>query len=97
MLGSLGDQASMEAFRFRAASSRRIEVNAHPGVVADIGTTGEGPNVVTWLVGDDLVLRVFSQGLSPETLIEVARSAEIVVGGSWQALRDEFDPGTCWL
>ena len=48
LLGSLGDRSAMEAFRFRAASSRRIEVNGMPGVVADIGTTGRAR---TWSLG----------------------------------------------
>ena len=76
VLGSTGDLAAMEAFRFRAATSERIEVQGHPGVAADVGEAGRGPFVVTWLAEDDLVLRLFSFDLGTDRLRAIAETVE---------------------
>ena len=95
LLGASGDAASMHAFRFRAASSATTEVNGRPGVIADIGVPDDPRHLVTWLVDDALILRVFSLRLGPEALLEVARSTEFVPQADWADLRDAYDPATC--
>ncbi len=95
LLGAAGDAASMNAFRFRAASSTATEVNGYPGVVADIGIPEDPRHIVTWLVDDSLILRVFSLRLGPDELLEVARSATFVPEDEWGELRAAFDPATC--
>ena len=64
----------MEAFRFRAARSERIDVQGRPGVAADVGRDGNGPYVVTWLADDDVVLRLFSFDLGTDRLRDVAET-----------------------
>jgi hypothetical protein len=88
LLGSFGDEVAMEAFRFRAASSQRIDVNGRPGISADVSPDGKGPFLVTWLAQDNLVLRLFSFALEPEALVDVARSAELVTDDVWATLID---------
>lgn len=95
VLGAVGDLASMQAFRFRAASSEIVDVSGSPGVAADIGDSGEGPHVVSWLVEDELILRVFSFELGSDELLDRARSVERVDGEAWDDLRSRFDPATC--
>lgn len=95
LLGAEGDAASMEAFRFRAASSEVVDVNGSPGISADIGPEGTGPRVVSWLVGDDLILRIFSFRLSRTELLDLATQVRLVDGDEWQDLRAEFDPALC--
>lgn len=95
LLGAAGDEASMNAFRFRAASSTPLEINGHPGVVADIGVPGDSRNIVTWLVDGELILRVFSLTLPQEELLEIARTTVAVDEADWADLRAAFDPATC--
>ena len=95
LLGAAGDEASMNAFRFRAADSSPVEINGSPGVVADIGVPGDSRNIATWLVDGELILRVFSLTLGQDDLVEIARSAVFVDEGDWADLREAFDPATC--
>ena len=95
LLGAAGDEASMNAFRFRAADSTPVEINGSPGVVADIGVPGDSRNIATWLVDGELILRVFSLTLGQDELVEIARSAVFVDEDDWAELRDAFDPATC--
>lgn len=95
LLGAAGDEASMNAFRFRAADSTPVEINGSPGVVADIGVPGDSRNIATWLVDGELILRVFSLTLGQDELVEIARTAVLVDEDEWAGLRDEFDPATC--
>lgn len=95
LLGAAGDAASMNAFRFGAATAVAVDVAGWPGVVADIGSTGDGPHVVSWLVDDELILRVFSFRLGPDRLVELARGAREVTGAEWAELVEAFDPATC--
>lgn len=95
LLGTTGDAVSMEAFRFRASASERVSVGGAPGVAADIGSTGEGPFVVSWLADDGLILRVFSFVIAPPDLLPVAQSARRVDGAEWRDLLEEFEPGSC--
>jgi hypothetical protein len=91
LLGSDGDRASMEAFRFRALTSSRVTVGDAPGVVADLGPTGDGPWVVTWTPTDGVILSIFSFALQPDALMEVAQSVRRVEGEQWQAMRSQTD------
>lgn len=95
LLGTTGDAASMEAFRFRAGESGRIEVGGRPGVSADIGSSGEGPFVVSWLAEDGLILRVFSFVIPREELAVVAANVTRVAGEEWTDLRAEFELSGC--
>lgn len=95
LLGSTGDEASMEAFRFRVPESRRVDVAGAPGVTADLGVDGGGPWVVSWIPEDGLILRVFSFRIEPPELIDVAAGARRVAGDEWHALQDDFDPSRC--
>lgn len=95
LLGSQGDAASMEAFRFRASESSRVNVGGRLGVGADIGAEGEGPWVVSWLQEDDLILRLFSFELQPEQLLPLAESVRRVDGGEWSTLQDDFGDQIC--
>ncbi len=95
VLGAAGDHASMQAFRFRAATSATMDVDGSPGVVADIGATGEGPHVVSWLVGGELILRVFSFELPPDDLVTQARAVERVAADEWDELRSRFGQAIC--
>ncbi|MEM7287285.1 MAG: hypothetical protein AAF480_13110 [Actinomycetota bacterium] len=95
LLGAAGDEASMNAFRFRAADSTPVEINGSPGVVADVGVPGDSRNIATWLVDGELILRVFSLTLGQDQLVEIARSAVFVGEDEWADLRAAFDPATC--
>lgn len=95
LLGSNGDSALAEAYRFRAAASTRVDVNGSPGVVAEMGSSGDGPNVVSWLVDGTLILRLFSRSIPPEQLLTVARTVRRADGTEWADLRARLDPGNC--
>ncbi|MFV2038688.1 MAG: hypothetical protein ACC660_00425 [Acidimicrobiales bacterium] len=95
LLGSAGDATLAEAFRFRAAVSERVDVNGFPGVVADVGSSGAGPYVVSWLVNDALLVRLFSRSIQPDDLLTVARGVRRIDGSEWDELRGDFDPGNC--
>jgi len=97
LLGSTGDAASMEAFRFRVPTSNRIDVGGVSGVTADLGVDGGGPWVVSWMPHEGLVLRVFSFRISPPELTAIAAAARRVEGSEWADLQDEFDPSVCAL
>ena len=95
LLGNEGTAAELDAFRFRASSSQRIAVGGRTGVAADIGPGGVGPWVVTWVVEDDLTLRLFSFALEPDALQRVAESVDVVAGDDWLELIAEHDPPSC--
>lgn len=95
LLGSSGDSTLAEAFRFRAATSERVEVSGSPGVSAEVGSSGNGPNVVSWLVDGSLILRLFSFSIPPDELLTVARRVRRVEGTEWADLRARLDPGNC--
>jgi hypothetical protein len=95
LLGTSGDESLLNAFRFRAGLSEVRKINGWPGVVAEVGSDGQGPQVVSWLVDGEVLLRVFSTVLSLEALSSVAQSVRRVGGGEWVELRDTFDPTTC--
>ncbi len=95
LLGSQGDRASLEAFRFRAARSEVIDVNGAFGIAADIGPDDQGPFVVSWLAEDDLILRIFSFIIPTAELEAVAASVERVDGPAWDFLRTDFDVARC--
>ncbi len=95
VLGAAGGLESMQAFRFRAAISEVVDVAGSPGVVADIGGSGEGPHVATWLVEGELIVRVFSFELDADALMALAETVVRVDGAEWDELRSSFDPPTC--
>ena len=72
-------------------------MNGSPGVVAEVGRDDQGPQVVSWLVDGEIILRVFSFRLSVDELFAVAQSVRHVDGEEWADLRANFDPGTCPL
>ena len=94
LLGSDGDAEAMEAFRFRAARSSRIEVNGRPGVVAEVGQDGT-PRVVAWLAEDGLILRLFSFQRSGEELATLAAAATPVTGTAWSEMVDADPDPDC--
>ena len=95
ILGVEGDMASLEAFRFRAAESRRVDIDGGVGVVADIGVDGDGPWVLSWMPEEDLILRMFSFRLDPDELLALEASVTKVGNEAWTGLVDELDPGVC--
>jgi hypothetical protein len=95
LLGASGGFASMEAFRFRAVTSERVEVNGQPGVAANIGTAEQPRQLVSWMADDGLILRVFSLEQSPDAVLAAANSAARVDGDEWDVLKDEFDLQNC--
>lgn len=95
LLGSEGDAVAMEAFRFRAASSERVEVDGRPGIAADVSVDGTGPFLVTWLAEDNLVVRLFSFEQRPDDLAVIAQSAELLTDDAWAELVDAEPADGC--
>jgi len=93
LLGVGGDEASMEAFRFRALSSEAVSVAGDPGVGADMGSGDGGPIVVSWLLEEGVVLRLFSFSIAPGELIDQAQKVRRVEGDEWQALAERHAAG----
>lgn len=95
LLGTTGDRTAMEAFRFRAGFSERRTINGADGVVADIGSDGDGPWVVTWMADDGLILRLFSFVRGIDELAGIAESVAPAGTDQWADIADRFDPPVC--
>lgn len=95
LLGVTGDMASLEAGRFRAAESRRVDVDGGIGVVADIGIDGDGPWTLSWMPEEGVILQMLSFRLGPDELVALEASVTKVGNEAWTGLVDELDPGIC--
>lgn len=95
LLGSAGSFEAMQAFRFRASTSAVVDVGGYPGVSADIGPEGQSRNVVSWIIDDQLILRIFSLAIPRDQLLELARESVRVDGEVWSALKAEFELAQC--
>lgn len=95
LLGVAGDMASLEASRFRAAESRRVEIDGGTGVVSDIGVDGDGPWTLSWMPEEGIVLQMLSFRLGPDELIGLEASVTKVGNDAWPGLVEDLDPGIC--
>jgi hypothetical protein len=95
VLGSAGSFEAMQAFRFRASASEVVDVGGFPGVSADIGGDGQIRNVVSWIVNDEPILRIFSLVVPRDELLELALASVRVDGEAWEDLKREFGLARC--
>ncbi len=95
LFGVAGDADSLEALRFRAADSRRVDIEGGIGVVADVGVDGDGPWLLRWMPEDGLILQMLSFRLGPDELLALEESVTKVGNDAWPGLVEDLDPGTC--
>lgn len=95
LFGVAGDSASLEALRFRAAESRRVEIEGSIGIVADVGVDGDGPWLLRWMPEEGIILQMLSFRLGPDELVALEASVTKVGNEAWTGLVDELDPGVC--